>query len=376
MKVMVVVTHLLGTGHLARALTLARAFQGAGDSVIVVSGGFPVPHLDRGDVRIVQLPSVRSDGVNFSKLLTDGDARATNAILLQRKLLLLDTLRNECPDALITELYPFGRRILRDEFSALLDAAHNMPKRPVICASIRDILAPPSKPRKAHAIITSQYDNVLVHSVRELMPLDLSWPVTSELQRRLIYTGFVAPTAPTPHPQNAGAGEILISAGGGNVGLSIFACALELAPKLPHLTFRILVGGTQTDATCEKLNQHAPANFLAEPARSDFRQMLNHAAASVSFCGYNTALDILQTGCPAVFLPFDAGNEVEQSIRARSLMRQNGIMVLDNATLTPKILDGAIADVLAAPARAPVTTGMDGARQTQRIVMDRVAARQ
>ena len=26
MKVMIVVTHLLGTGHLARALTLARAF--------------------------------------------------------------------------------------------------------------------------------------------------------------------------------------------------------------------------------------------------------------------------------------------------------------------------------------------------------------
>jgi len=45
--------------------------------------------------------------------------------------------------------------------------------------------------------------------------------------------------------------------------------------------------------------------------------MLYHAAASVSLCGYNTALDILQAGTPAVFVPFDDGSEVEQGLRAR-----------------------------------------------------------
>ena len=62
MKVMIVVTHLLGTGHLSRALTLGRAFQAAGDRVQIISGGFPAPQLDTDGMNILQLPALRSDG--------------------------------------------------------------------------------------------------------------------------------------------------------------------------------------------------------------------------------------------------------------------------------------------------------------------------
>ncbi|MFC6588488.1 hypothetical protein ACFQDZ_15780 [Sulfitobacter pacificus] len=51
MKVMIVVTHLLGTGHLTRAVTLAQAFQEAGHRPIVISGGAggaAFRHRDRG----------------------------------------------------------------------------------------------------------------------------------------------------------------------------------------------------------------------------------------------------------------------------------------------------------------------------------------
>ena len=49
-RVMIVVTHLLGIGHLNRALTLARAFRGKGASVRLVSGGMPVAHLGFDDL--------------------------------------------------------------------------------------------------------------------------------------------------------------------------------------------------------------------------------------------------------------------------------------------------------------------------------------
>ena len=68
-RILIVVTHLLGTGHLARALVLARAFAEAGDKATLVSGGMPVPHLAAEDVDLVQLPPVRSDGTNFARLL-------------------------------------------------------------------------------------------------------------------------------------------------------------------------------------------------------------------------------------------------------------------------------------------------------------------
>lgn len=69
MKALIVVTHLLGTGHLSRALTLGRAFEAAGHDVTIASGGMPAPQLDQSGVTMLQLPPVRSDGTNFTRLL-------------------------------------------------------------------------------------------------------------------------------------------------------------------------------------------------------------------------------------------------------------------------------------------------------------------
>ncbi len=69
MKVLIVVTHLLGTGHLSRALTLARAFVAAGHRARVVSGGMPAPQFVSDGIELEQLPPLRSDGTDFSRLL-------------------------------------------------------------------------------------------------------------------------------------------------------------------------------------------------------------------------------------------------------------------------------------------------------------------
>jgi len=103
---------------------------------------------------------------------------------------------------------------------------------------------------------------------------------------------------------------------------------------------------------------------MIEPARPDFRQMLQHAAASVSLCGYNTALDILQACTPAVFIPFDEGNEVEQGIRANALAQRDGITTLSRAGLSAGTLSAAIASVIAAPRRMPDLAAFDGATRT------------
>ena len=183
MKVMIVVTHLLGTGHLSRALVLARAFDAAGHRALVVSGGMPAAQLSTQDVEIVQLPALRSDGVDFTRLLDETGATASQTLMAERQKALLRSFETFAPDALITELFPFGRRVLASEFLSLLDAAHRA-RPPLICASVRDILAPPSKPSKAartHDLIERFYDAVLVHADPQITPLDASWPVTPEL---------------------------------------------------------------------------------------------------------------------------------------------------------------------------------------------------
>lgn len=370
MKVMIVVTHLLGSGHLARALILARAFQDAGHRATVVSGGMPVPVLDRGDVPLVQLPPLRSDGVNFIQLLDDSGALVKQETLNARKALLLHQFDKIQPDVLLTELYPFGRRVLQDEFTAVLMAADRLADRPLICASVRDILTPPSSPQKAdktHSLLARYYAAVLVHADPHVMPLDASWPVPGALRSKLHYTGFMAPAVTAPHRQTAGEGEIIVSAGGGDVGTQIFDTALRAAQSDGRV-WRVLIGGAQADQRIAQLRANAPANVIVEATRPDFRALLHHVVASVSMCGYNTAIDVLQAGCRSVFIPFDAGAEVEQTIRATALAKLPGIEVLRSADLTPDSLLSALRVLEHSPDRAPATDGFDGGRETVRRV--------
>lgn len=378
MKVMIAVTHLLGSGHLSRALTLARAFSDAGHAARVASGGMPAPQLDVRGVDFVQLPPLRSDGTDFARLLDEAGKPAGTGHFLARREALLAAL-DPVPDVVITELFPFGRRSLSDEFLALLDAAGDLRPRPVILSSVRDILAPPSTQKKAagtEELILSRYDAVLVHSDPDATRLDASWPVSPALERRLRYTGYVAPAPAGPHPDGTGRDEVIVSAGGGPVGLPVFRAAIGAARLMPDRRWRLLVGGGDARNQLDRLQDLSPpGNAILEPARPDFRNMLHHAAASVSMCGYNTALDVLQAGPPAVFVPFDAGKEVEQGLRARSLAVLPGIQVLPTAELSPRTLAKAVAGVVETPRRTSLTMKFDGAARSVEIAVALAEAR-
>lgn len=377
MKVMIVVTHLLGTGHLSRALTLGRAFQAAGDTVQLVSGGFRAPQLDTRGVSLVQLPPLRSDGVDFTQLLTPDGALADAAYRSTRQAALCAALQEMQPDILITELYPFGRRSLRQEFLALLRAAQALASPPKVLASIRDILAPPSKPEKAtkaDAAIAEFYDAVLVHSDPNATRLEVSWPVSPMLAQKLRYTGYVAPAAAGPHPQALGVGEILVSAGGGSVGDEIYHCALQAARLMPDTPWRLLVGGSDATDRIQALQQ-IPSPARIEAARPDFRQMLSHVAASVSMCGYNTALDLMQANTPAVLIPFDAGREVEQGLRAGSLLPLPGFEMLRTGDLSASRLVTALKTAIAAPRREASDLQFDGAARSVEIAHELAGAK-
>lgn len=374
MQVLIVVTHLLGTGHLSRALTLAQAFTSTGHDATVLSGGMSAPHLKTRGVTVHQLPPVRSDGTNFTTLLTADNKLADAAYLAQRKDNILDLFHNLKPDVIITELFPFGRRILRAEFLALLTAAKSRKKPCLVLSSVRDILAPPSKPdkvEKTDQIIKQFYDGVLVHSDPNTTPLNQSWPVSGMLANKLHYTGYVAPTPTGPHPNQLGKGEIIVSAGGGSVGTALFECAIKAAHLNPALKWRMLIGGADPDTEITRFQNMAKGSGLhVEPARPDFRQLLYHAAASVSMCGYNTALDLLQTGTPSVFIPFDDGDEVEQTMRAKSLAKQPSFAVVPSKRLTPQALLEAIQSVQDAGRFNSDDLELNGAAETIRITTE------
>ena len=240
-RILIVVTHLLGAGHLTRAAALARAFAGAGHAVTLVSGGLPavLPRLD--GIRLVQLPPVRIKGTAFTTLLDPEGAPVTAGRLTARRDALLAAFAEAGPDAVVTELYPFGRRVLAPEFEALAEAVGAASPRPLLLASIRDVLAAPSRPERIAATRTrlAAYDAVLVHGDPAFLPLDASWPVDGEVARLLRYTGYVDEAEATPSPDGPRAG-IVVSGGSSSAGLPLQEAAMAAAPLTRALSRRSL----------------------------------------------------------------------------------------------------------------------------------------
>ena len=390
---MIVVTHLLGSGHLSRALALADAFARAGWAVEVVSGGRPAPHLDTGgpgigagagSVTLHQLPSLASDGTDFRTLLTADGRIATAADHEDRRRMLTGLAAALRPDVLITELFPFGRRVLAGEFDGLLERVRGLARPPLVLASVRDILAPPSKPSRVAETarrLDRFYDGVLVHSDPAVIPLEDSWPLTPAMRGALRYTGFVVPPLPAAVEGEEGRGEILVTAGGGPVGRILFEAAARCAgrhqdPGVLPQRWRLLVAPGEAAALAESLRGLAPPERLrVEPVRPDFRSLLGRAAAAVGRCGYNTALDCLTFGVPSVFCPFEDGRETEQAMRAGILARRPGMAMVREAELTPERLAEALAGVMGVAVPRLDPAALAGAARSVAIVAGLLAER-
>ncbi|MBV9567125.1 MAG: glycosyl transferase family 28, partial [Hyphomicrobiales bacterium] len=365
-RALIVVTHLLGVGHLARAALMARALVEAGSSVRVVSGGKPSATVNLSGLDVVQLPSVHCVGSDFKTLRSENGEIADEAHLARRRDALLDAYAGYNPDVVVTELFPFGRRQLAREFLALLEAARATSPRPAILCSIRDILQPPSKPSRAAQTLERLgrfYDGILVHADESVISLDASWPIDKALARRLEYTGFIADRgrAKALRLDTANGGEIVVSGGGSAASLRLFDAALEAA-KGDRRRWHILIGHGIEEIRFDELVTKAPANASVERARRDFPSLLSVADVSVSQAGYNTVTDILATGARAVLVPFEDGGEKEQRMRAEHLASQGRAIVVSEAELAPERLLGAIDQVMSLPQPGSAATIMlDGA---------------
>lgn len=381
------VQHLLGIGHARRAASIAGALAEAGFAVTVASGGMPVPGLDHGRARVVGLPPVRAADGDFKRLV-DADGREIDVGWKKRRAAaLLACFAEIRPDVLLIESYPFGRRQFRFELAPLLGVADVARPRPVIAASVRDILVTKNRPDRAAEtvdLIHRYFDRVLVHGDPDLVPFERTFPATAAIADKIRYTGYVVrpPSAgreagAEPGRRTDGTGEVLVSVGGGAVGLPLLRAALAARQSTPLAAapWRLLAGPDVPEPAFRDLVAAAPPGVTVERARSDFPAMLTRCRLSISQAGYNTTLDILQAGCPAVFVPYAAGEETEQTTRARILADLGLAAIVPEADLTPDRLAHAVAAAITAPPRGMPGLRIDGAAQTARHLLDALAGR-
>jgi predicted glycosyltransferase len=95
----------------------------------------------------------------------------------------------------------------------------------------------------------------------------------------------------------------------------------------------------------------------------DLGAELRTASASVSQCGYNTALDVLRAGVPALVVPFADEGEDEQLRRAGRLERLGAVRVLEPSRLSGPALAAEL-DALRSFRPRRLALDLDGARTT------------
>jgi predicted glycosyltransferase len=377
MRVLFWVQQLLGSGHLKRAGTLARAMADEGLEVTLAAGGPPMASLLAGDIEVVQLPAIRTSDPSFSQLV-DADGRPVDDVLWQqRQARLQHLLALRRPQVLITEMFPFGRRAFRRELLPLLEAAAAMRPRPWRLCSVRDILV--RKPAIENYawmrdLALAHYDRILVHTDPQLIPFDLTFPFAAALRDRLVDTGYVVDAAATPAPGSLGASEVLVSAGGGVVGAKLLEAAIEARSltTLAQAPWRLVAGGNLAAERFAALEARLPDGMALDRHRADFDALFANSLLSVSQAGYNTVVEGLRLGKPMVLVPFETASETEQRIRAERLAN----LGLAEAVWESALAASSLARAIDAAYRRPVSAGpgpglalnLDGAATTARLV--------
>jgi predicted glycosyltransferase len=365
-------------GHLVRSLALAEGLADEFRVVLLNGGRFPKRIVIPRNIEVINLPPL---GLAENNELVSHDCRRSVARAQDmRKKILLDTLNELQPAIILIELFPFGRKKFAGELLSLLKAARSLrDSRPLIVCSLRDILVGRHENQqkyddRAASIANEYFDLVLVHSDPSFARLEESFHPRTQLCTPVAYTGFVVPPLKSASDPKCSSGfkKIVVSAGGGMVGEPLLRAAIQahgLFSPDEKIEMDIIAGLFLPERSWRALRELAKGKQGLRLRRhvADLCGEMRKASASVSQCGYNTSLDILRAGVPALVVPFAVGNEDEQLTRALLLKDLGAIRVLEESDINPERMAAEIRELLAFRALRPMLD-LEGVDKSVRIL--------
>lgn len=372
--------HLLGVGHVYRAKRLIEGFANQGLDVDVIYGGLPIGETFSAN-SVFYLPPIQAENAEYKNYLDENGDPLTDAYMQERKVKLLEHVASLSPDLVLFEAFPFGRRIVRNEIFALLENVKSRQYPPLIVTSVRDILQPRAKPgrnEETRDIIQSQFDRVLVHSDPNVIKLDETYPLTSAIEDKISYTGFVVPPAKVANDVQSF--DIIVSAGGGGFGFELMKRALAVSQleAWKNFSWCLAVGPHVDVADRATLERSAGENVSIVTRLEGLAAHLAKSKLSISQCGYNTAMDVLAVNgvsdCRAVFVPYDTQGQLEQIKRAQLLERAGFAISVPQSSLTVEALSDAMESALALPS-VEHSVDFSGVETTARLVASWLADR-
>ncbi len=377
--------HVLGIGHFHRSMAICRAIARRHPTTLILGG--PPVEVAEPDIAILRLPGLQMDS-EFNNMVPCQPGAALVEVKTARKAILLNHFLANRPDVFITELYPFGRKAFRFELDPLLAAIHGGSLAPCSCyCSVRDILVEKKTGRekfeqRAVQTLNAYFDGILVHADPEIITLETTFSHLGDIRVPLHYTGFV--TAEKSDTAKGGkeireqlglapADQLIVgSIGGGNVGGELLDATIRAFAVLPdslsaHL--QLFCGPYCDEASYTRLHstslstlQNSTADNITIDRFTDrFPAWLEAADLSISMAGYNTCMNLVQAGVPALVYPFKQNSE--QRLRAERLGRKAPIAIIDETDLAPHLLAEKIAQQLEQP-RMTTDIKLNGATET------------
>ena len=383
MRILHYCQHVLGIGHLFRSLAIDRALPD--HRIRLITGGPPLTIPLPSNVESFDLPELSMDS-EFSGPLTSRRDMTLEQVKAARATRLLDGVKTFAPHVLLLELYPFGRKAFRFELDPVLDYVRRRAGFDCrIFCSLRDILVEKENwvkhETRAASILNRYFDAVLVHADPQVVTLGETFDHLDLLEIPLVYTGFVTELPPASlraamrRKLGLAANEqlVVVSAGGGKVGGRLLAASLRAFNMLAdHGRLRMMVFcGPYGDP--QRLPPPAPrlaSRLQVIPFSPDFVAYLAAADLSISMAGYNTCMNILSTGVPALVWPFAQNRE--QRLRARRLRRFHALELLSDADLAADALAAKILHGLDQAVTACRAIDLNGADNTARWIEAKV----
>lgn len=335
--------HLLGVGHVYRAQRLIEGFCRHGFAVDIIYGGQKLEAIEFSADNIHYLPPIRAADNAFSAYLDADDQPLAKPFQLFRAQEIGRIAETLNPDIVLTEAFPFGRRMVRHEMETLLSAVHNRRPKPLIVSSVRDILQERKKAGRVEETcdwIDRYFDRILVHSDPSVIPLDATFPLVDRIRDKIEYTGFVIPPASDQNISEQF--DVIVSAGGGAFGGDLIATTLQASFKRPDWSWCLSTGPNLDYNEYRKLANLCPPHVKLTRYVPNLAEQMKQARISISQCGYNTAMDALaahrDSACRSVFVPYDTEGQSEQLRRAELLQEGGYAICLPQSQLNPERL--------------------------------------
>jgi predicted glycosyltransferase len=365
--------HSLGIGHLTRSFALAASLRERFHVVFLNGGRLPPGIAVPEGIQLIDLPPL---GMDDGHTLVSRDAARSDvaAVQLQRRELVERAIAQHRPAVLLVELFPFGRKKFAGEILPMIRQVRRQSgtAAQVIC-SLRDILVDARPDQKHHddraRWITDRYfDAVIVHADPAFARIEESFHPTRPMRTGVHYSGYVVPRR-AAHADAPRGSHILVSAGGGIVGEALYRSVLDarLLLKAPP-PLRIIAGPFLPEAQWLCLRERCAGAAGVELLRhvGDMVAQMRMARASISQCGYNSALDIVAANVPALVVPYETQSENEQRTRAQRLAALGAMQMLPAAQMTAQRMAQAI-DALLEFSPRPAALDLNGAQHTAQL---------